>query len=221
MTRVEAGAEPGADRFAKPDSYFESDRREVLALLPADARRILDVGCGAAESWRGCGREVHGIERDPAAAERARAHLASVVCADLTRLELPFERESFDVIVFADVLEHLYDPWGTLSNLQPWLKRGGRILVSLPNVRYYKVLRRLILHADFAYERSGVLDIDHVRFFARRNVEQMLDRAGFDVETWRDVRRGSLKYRLLNRLCLGALRDFLARQYVILARRRD
>lgn len=206
-----------ADRFAKDDQYFEMDRKELIEMLPSSIQRLLDIGCGAGASWESFAGEVHGIEYDAESAELARERLASVYSGDIQKIELPYDKGSFDCIVFADVLEHLYDPWGTLLRLRPFLAEDGYVLISVPNIRYYKVVKSLVFRADFSYERSGVMDIDHVRFFARKNVEWMLEQTGFRIQQWRFVRRGSSKYRFLNRVLFNRLDDFLTKQFYVLA----
>lgn len=187
-------------------------------MLPPTARRILDIGCGGGKSWEGFDGEVHGVEFDADSAEHARARLAQVHVGDVQKLELPYSPGFFDCVVFADVLEHLYDPWGTVLRLRPLLAPRGHVLISLPNIRYYKVLKSLVLKGDFSYERSGVMDIDHVRFFARRNVQWLLEETGFEIERWSGMQRGSSKYRFLNRVLLGGIDDFLTKQFYVLAR---
>lgn len=207
-----------ADRFHKDGAYFECDRKELLSLLPATVHRVLDIGCGGGKSWEGFAGEVHGVEYDPESAEQARTRLVEVHVGDAQKLTLPYADGFFDCIVFADVLEHLYDPWGTVLRLRPLISPGGYVLISLPNIRYYKVLKSLVLKGDFSYERSGVMDIDHVRFFARRNVEWLLTETGFAIERWSGMQRGSSKYRLLNRVLFGGIDDFLTKQFYVLAR---
>ena len=91
--------------------YYQQVRHEVLALVPADARRILDVGCaegmlGAQLLARGAS-EVFGLEYDPEIGARARTRLTGVHCGDVETMELPFAPGSLDCTIFADVLEHL------------------------------------------------------------------------------------------------------------------
>ncbi len=209
-----------AERFAKRPEYYHSDRTELLALLPAGARRILDVGCGAGRSWEGSDREVHGIEFDPVAAARARPHLREVHVGDVERIAPPYPPGHFDCLLFADVLEHLYDPWGVVLRFRELLKPDGHLLLSVPNVRHYKVLGPLFWRGDFGYQQQGVLDIDHLRFFARRNVEWLLAETGFEVVRWNNYRHASAKYRIANRLLFGRLGDFLTKQFMVLARPR-
>jgi SAM-dependent methyltransferase len=206
------------DRFKKATDYYAGNRQDLLSLLPSGATKILDVGCGAGETWVHFPGTVYGIEYQESAAAIARKHLAGVLVGDVEELEFPYPRQFFDCAVFGDILEHLYDPWGLLLKIRPYLSAEGHVLISLPNVRYYKILRALIFRADFAYTHAGIMDIDHVRFFARKNIDWMLEQTGFSLCRIERARGGSFKYRLMNSLLRGRLDDFLTKRYLILAR---
>ncbi len=90
--------------------------------------------------------------------------------------------EKFEVIVAADVLEHLYDPWTTLSKLRPLLAENGYIVISLPHVGHNAVIACL-LGGDLEYQLygSGLLDKTHIRFFGIKNIQKLFDDAGFKM----------------------------------------
>ena len=92
--------------------------------------------------------------------------------------------EAFDVVVAADVLEHLPDPGRALDLLRPLVKPGGLLLVSLPNVANVTV-RLALLFGRFSYTPRGLLDASHLRFFTRRTGHALLVEHGFRVETVR------------------------------------
>jgi O-antigen biosynthesis protein len=209
------------NRFHKPAHYFAGKRPELLTLIPSQSKTILDVGCGSAEVWKDFPAEVSGVEINPIAAERARKILKQVVSGDVEKEPLPFQENSFDCILFADVLEHLYDPWGMLLDFKKYLKTNGNILISVPNIRHYRVMRALLFTGEFPYEESGILDIDHTRFFTLKEVKRMLESTGFEIVKCQLKISASSKYKLLNTLCFGLLKDFLAEQYYILARPRS
>jgi methionine biosynthesis protein MetW len=170
------------------DAYFEFDRPEVRALVPAEAGRVLDVGCGAGALGAALreerGIEVAGLEISPQAAARARERLDAVVEADLDQLEeLPFEPGSFDAMVFGDVLEHLRDPHRLLRTLRPWLADGGSLVCSIPNVGHWSVVLPLIAQDRWPYADAGLLDRTHVHFFTLTEAEQMLRECGFALES--------------------------------------
>lgn len=215
-------------------SYFQDPRPDIQGLIDARGRRILDVGCGAgvlsADLRRAGARHLAGIELDPAAAAAAREVVDVLVEGSVLDAPLPFEEDEFDYLIFADVLEHLPDPDRALTRLLPFLSRDGRVIVSVPNMRFYTVLARLL--ADrWTYTDSGVRDRTHLRIFTRHSLEAMLERHGLRTE--RLVRRfrlfedqsrigrwGVLATRVTRATIAPALfPDLMAYQYVVLARR--
>ena len=183
-THAPAPPPAGAARPAFDPGYFEHERPELVALVPASARDVVDVGCGAGrlgaaiKDRQVC--RVVGIETAPAAAAAARPRLDRVLEGDLEDLDWPFPPHTFDAVVCGDVLEHLRDPLAVLRRVRTWLRPGGVLVVSLPNVRHHSVVRGL-LAGDWTYEPAGLLDHTHLRFYTRREVEKLLFRAGFEV----------------------------------------
>jgi methionine biosynthesis protein MetW len=170
------------------DSYFEFDRPEIRGLVPTQARRVLDVGCGAGALGAALreerGIEVMGLELSADAAARARERLDAVIVADLDALDdLPFERGSFDAMVFGDVLEHLRDPHRLLRTLRPWLADDGALVCSIPNVGHWSVVLPLLLQDRWPYEDAGLLDRTHVHFFTLTEAELMLRECGFTLQS--------------------------------------
>jgi SAM-dependent methyltransferase len=166
-------------------SYYRCGRNDVLALIPADASRILDVGCGEGVLGqllleRGA-TEVVGIEAEPAAAAAARKRLSRVFPGDVEVMDLPFDDGYFDCIVLADVLEHLRDPLAALKKLKRHLSDSGTVVASMPNVRYLPVVERLA-GGRWEYKDSGILDRTHLRFFTRKEMELLFRDAGFEPE---------------------------------------
>jgi SAM-dependent methyltransferase len=86
----------------------------------------------------------------------------------------------FDVVVCADILEHLPSPEELLAAIHKWLKPGGVLLVSLPNVANITVRLSLLL-GRFSYAERGILDRTHLRFFTKRTARALLEDAGFRV----------------------------------------
>lgn len=87
----------------------------------------------------------------------------------------------YDYIIFADVLEHLYNPWEVLHSVRDLLKEDGRVLISVPNFTHNSILIDL-LNNKFEYREIGLLDNTHIRFFTRTSLERMVAGAGFVVE---------------------------------------
>jgi GT2 family glycosyltransferase/2-polyprenyl-3-methyl-5-hydroxy-6-metoxy-1,4-benzoquinol methylase len=170
--------------------YFEFSRPEILALIPSDAQKILEVGCGAGQLGRTLKQRqqctVYSVEINGAAAKKAEAWLDRVWVGDIELMDLDLPPESLDVIVCGDVLEHLRDPRNVLRRLSRYLKPDGRLLASIPNVAHHSVLRGL-LAGNWNYEPAGLLDETHLRFYTAREIEKLFFRAGFHIDEMQKV----------------------------------
>jgi SAM-dependent methyltransferase len=85
---------------------------------------------------------------------------------------------TFDVVLYADVLEHLVNPLGELEKVAQFLAPDGVIIISVPNVAHWSV-RFNLLRGRFNYAPTGIMDATHLRWFTSRTLLQLLKRAGF------------------------------------------
>jgi 2-polyprenyl-3-methyl-5-hydroxy-6-metoxy-1,4-benzoquinol methylase len=166
---------------------YANPRPEVAALVPASARRILDLGCSTGHlgaTLLRSDREVLGVELEPRLAAEARTRLTGVVECDLEALAssaVPAElAEPFDCVIAADVLEHLRDPWSVVAWAADRLSPGGSLVVSVPNIRHLRTFWLLLVRRRWAYEPVGIFDRTHLRWFARANLPELL--AGTDLQ---------------------------------------
>ena len=166
--------------------YYEKPREDVIALIPESARDVLDAGCasgglGRALKARRPGVRVRGIEPVAEQAERARAVLDDVVVSHFdARSSLPPGWPAPDCIVFADVIEHMVDPWGAVKRACSLLAPGGALVCSIPNVTHWSATLP-VLCGRFDYQDYGVLDRTHLRFFTRRTAIELVESAGLRV----------------------------------------
>ena len=195
----------------------------MLAAVP-DGARVLDVGCAtgylAAElTRRGC--RVIGVEADPAAAERARAHCDAVVIGDVEDAGCRDELAAlapFDVVLCGDVLEHLRDPWSALRALAVF---GGRVVLSVPNVAHWTG-RRALARGRFPYAEHGLFDRTHLRFFTRGSAGDLAESAGLTVVAQRfapapvPMQARIPALRALERAALRARPELFALQVVLI-----
>ena len=206
---------------------YENPRPDVQALVPAGARRILDLGCssgavGAALKARQRA-EVVGLEIDASYAADAAARLDRVIHADLEAFDDLDGLGTFDCLVAADVLEHLRDPWAVLARFAALLEPGGTAVVSLPNVRYWETFWQVGWKGTFPRRHEGIFDATHLRWFTLWDAYELLRHAGLEpVTVSRQMRftpRGTRYDRHAARLERTPLRPFLTFQHVIAARR--
>lgn len=205
----------------RKDDYYNQARPEVAALVPRRCRRVLEVGCGSGELGRLLRRRGHhvtGIELVPEMAERARRRLDRVLTADVEQDGFPFPKASFDALVFADVLEHLVDPWRVLREAVEVLAGDGVVVASIPNVQNFDVLRRL-LRGRWDYRERGILDFGHLRFFTLHGIRALFAQAELTLVHVDHRYRRSWWRELLCVLTAGRARAVWTRQYLVAGRR--
>ena len=162
-----------------------------LFLAFAEApRRVLELGCstgafGAELKSRYPGASVVGIDAGREAAAVAAKRLDRVICARIEELDLGaagFAHGEFDMVVAADILEHLVNPWEVLVRLRPFLAPGAQVIASIPNVRNALLMVELAVNGRWRYRERGLLDITHLRFFTLEEIKRMLAETGYRHE---------------------------------------
>ena len=172
--------------------YFRHVRNEVLALVPASAHTVLDIGCatgklGEAIKLR---QECHvsGIEMHPRAALEAKKVLDTVYVGSAEDVLNELQDFSFDCIILADVLEHMLNPWVFLRKLIQKLDTAphSRVILSIPNVAHWSVVIPL-MQGEWTYHDAGILDATHLRFFTPQSAARMINGAQLDIEAAQGV----------------------------------
>jgi len=167
---------------------YSGYRPDIIKHIPENATSILDVGCGEG----GLGKtlkeknpaiNVAGIDGDPNLLEKAKVNLDHVIIGDLNAEDIfsPLEQQTFDVIIFADVLEHLYDPHQVLMLAKKYLNNNGTVIISLPNIRHWSTFWYVFVRGYWPENTRGIFDKTHINFFARKNILTLIDSAGFQV----------------------------------------
>ena len=206
--------------------YHSHARTEIVPYLPKAPKRILELGCAAGGTIRHI-KTLHpelwaaGVELDKAASDAARAHVNVVWHGSVqdTPWDTMIPPASLDAVLCLDILEHLVDPWDAVKKITPLLKPGGRLIISIPNIRNLKFIRKLLIHGDFRYKDAGLLDRTHLRFFTRETGIELATCGGLSLlsavraHEWRfpDARY------LASMLTKGRSDELLAKQWIIVA----
>src|SRR5262245_60823142 len=161
-----------------------STDQTVLRLVGND-KRVLELGCGSghiSQALRQQGCSVVGIEIHPEAARSAAAFCERIITGDLDYLDFGRELgdDRFDVVLAADVLEHLKDPLSVLKSVKDYLKPHGYFAISVPNVAHISI-RLALLAGKFPYSESGLLDQTHLRFLTRESLERLVEDADLAI----------------------------------------
>lgn len=168
-------------------SYYTYSRKELIAMIsePKESRiRVLEVGCGCGATLAHIAYEwpdakVSGIEIQDDIAKIG-ANYLDIRQGNIETMQIPYEKDTFDYIILADVLEHLHDPERILQKLLPYLKEDGSILCSVPNILNRHVISGL-LRGKLEYQDAGILDRTHLRFFTMDSIVRVFERCGMEV----------------------------------------
>lgn len=165
--------------FKEGDGSSHSLILDMMAILPRS--RVLDLGCSAgllAEKIRAAGHVVVGV--DALELPHVRERTDEFYVADLEKPLAPEIGTGFDVVIAGDIIEHLARPGDALKEMRRVLRPGGQLILSVPNFGHWYPRFRVALGL-FGYDRRGVLDNTHLRFFTRSTLRRTVRRAGFDV----------------------------------------
>jgi ubiquinone/menaquinone biosynthesis C-methylase UbiE len=173
-----------------PEPWAWQRRRGLLLADVQPGERVLDLGCGAGRfvaALRDHGADAVGVDLAEGALERARRNVPGVEFL-ATTAELP--DSSVDLVWCSEVLEHVPDTAGLLSEARRVLRTGGRLLVTTPS---HDVPRRVLL-ALLRWEPHFDPLGQHVRFYSRRSLARVLEAFAFE-----DVRVESQRATLVAR----------------------
>lgn len=155
-------------------------------------KRVLEVGCATGTFGavlKQLGHEVWGVEMAPEAAAVAETRLDVVYNGSIEAFfnEAPAE-STFDYIVFGDVLEHTVAPLEVLRSATQRLSKEGAIIASIPNIAHLAV-RLMLLEGRWTYDRVGLLDETHLRFFTRESIVELFTASNLAIERMNAIRQ--------------------------------
>jgi len=204
--------------------YFHNQRPEMLKYIPQNAKQILEVGCGEGAfcaAMKRDDREIWGLEINQDAAQKATENCTYVLVGDFAQIFDQLPKNHFDCVIFNDVLEHLYDPWKTVSMVKELLNSNGVLVSSIPNFRYISnLITEILFQKDFQYKpEGGILDDTHIRFFTSKSMQRMFTDNGYKIISHEGLRPcKSWKEKLFINLSLGFLKDARYKQFATVAK---
>jgi 2-polyprenyl-3-methyl-5-hydroxy-6-metoxy-1,4-benzoquinol methylase len=145
-----------------------------LRKMPS-SMRVLDAGCATGILGKLCSGHnliINGIEENSDWARFAQPYYNEVFIGKLEDTPAGF-LENYDIIVLADVLEHLPQSEKVLARICSLQKVGCIFIISVPNIANIWIRINLLL-GKFEYQERGILDKTHMRFFTYRSLKQLL-----------------------------------------------
>lgn len=178
----------------------------ILSMVCPDAT-VLEIGCAtgymtaALHDRLRC--RVTAVEIDPKQAEQVGASADRLIIGNICDSETQSHVGSgYDYIIMADVLEHLPNPPDILRWVKDIINAGGHLIVSVPNVAYYKI-RKQLLFGHWDYTDFGIMDNTHLRFFTEKTLRAAIEDNGFHIVELHRMYRGRAD-RLLKAACPNA-----------------
>jgi glycosyltransferase involved in cell wall biosynthesis len=169
------------EEYQLKESPDSSHGRIFGVLASRRPSKILDLGCSSGrltERLHAAGHDVTGI--DVIEGPGVRGRMTRFIEANLDA-GIPAEAGGgYDVVLAADVLEHLREPERLLRDARKALRPGGSLIVCVPNIGHFYPRLRTAL-GRFDYDQRGPLDRGHLRFFTRRSIKRLLQAEGFKV----------------------------------------
>ncbi|MCD6024263.1 MAG: Methyltransferase type 11 [Fibrobacteria bacterium] len=209
-------------------TYPTHDKRpEMIPFLPRAFKRVLEIGCGeGAFAYNYSGAEERwGVELSASDSKKAMRFFDHVLNGTYDQVQDRIPDGYFDLVVCNDVIEHMEDHDWFLEAIQKKMTAEGRLVVSLPNIRYFKPFFEYVFLRDWRYRPNGNMDHSHLRFFTRKSLLRTLREHRFRVDKFGGINRAGKKFwslpivALMLLATLGYLSDTLYVQYAFSARK--
>jgi len=207
----------------KTTKYFDSQREDMLKYIPRNTKTSIEFGCGTggfsalvktrfkAEAWA--------VEINEKIARKAAEKLDKVIIGEAIESLGEIPNHFFDCIILFDILEHLYDPMFLLRVLKTKLSGHGVVVASIPNIRYYRTFKQLVIHGNWDYKDQGILDRTHLRFFTRKSIVKMFNALDYHILRMEGIHPTSSRtFSILNILLFNSISDVRYKHFAIVVK---
>ncbi|KRP28215.1 MAG: hypothetical protein ABS28_00660 [Cryomorphaceae bacterium BACL22 MAG-120619-bin32] len=213
----------------KSKNYYSNIRYDLIEFFDKKKYfKVLEIGAAYGENLfylkeNGLANEAIGIElfQD----EKNKNNYKKIdkfIFGNINEIDLLEYKNYFNLILLPDVLEHIYDPKKTLSIVHQLLSDDGEIVVSMPNIRHYSAFVRVFLKGNFSYDENGIFDYTHVRFYCKKNIQELLESSNFQIiKVEGSIRnfKGKSIAKIINKISFGLFEQFLSNQYFFKAKK--
>lgn len=168
------------------NKFYDSDNHSwgLLFKYVKDGASVLDVGCSSGTLGQTLIERkrcvVDGIEPFHDDALEASLKLRNVYEVNVETGDLSALKHKYDIIIFADVIEHLVEPVSTLRKMRRYLKKDGVILYSIPNMAHISI-RLSLLEGNFDHTETGLIDKTHLHFYTSQQIKRTFEDAGYTI----------------------------------------
>lgn len=208
----------------KAPDYFSNIRKDLINFIKPNSKdlKILEIGAAYGETLfylkeKGIASECVGVDLfEDVNNKQNYKNIDRFIFGNIEQIDLKEYYGYFDLILLPDVLEHLLEPTPVLNKIKEYLKEDGKIIVSMPNIRHYSALIKIFIKGDFRYEESGIFDYTHMRFYCRKNIQELLEISGYKIiiqESSIKNYKGKSAAKLINLITFGIFEEFFSYQY--------
>ncbi|MEM4152955.1 MAG: class I SAM-dependent methyltransferase [Candidatus Pacearchaeota archaeon] len=187
------------------ENYYNNDpeakirARVTFSLIKRENKdkKILDIGCGYGELLHLLKKEgfdnIYGLDISyKCLCACKKKGIRNVIKVDVDRERLPYQKNSFDIVIVTEVFEHLFNPNFLLQEIKRILKKGGIAIFSFPN-ELNLVCRIKVLLKGMVHDPTAVGS--HIRFFEPKSIRKFLERGGFNIIEMRGKYLGKKLYK--------------------------
>ena len=156
----------------KTSKYYDNERMEIVKFLPPNYYKVLEIGCGYGQFRSNLNDECEywGVEVDKVVGKIAENNLHKVIIGDYFNVYKSLPENYFDLIICNDVIEHMHDYEYFFETIKNKMTATSYLIGSVPNVRFYSNLFKLLILKDWKYQDTGILDNTHLRFFTKKSL---------------------------------------------------